>query len=342
MSETDTVLRVACAKLEGLKSSLEHRVKELESALKNERERAEKLSEEVRKSTSEKHNQDAETQTDPMPEQRTAEALSRELERLRVHMIEQEEIHTTQMLEAAKSEEDLRAQIASKVEIETCIPVLTTRCEEWQSYAKQKDAECQRLGVAIANLQAVLEQLQSDQEQIIARELRPMRAELDSCRAECSEARIRVARASEIERSVEELSTSLARARAEVSMRDTTIEELRAQVGPLQETLSSMATQMEGMSQHEDASVDKRVAKKLLVTYVARPGQRSELLELMDRILSFTEEEKEVLGLSKTAVPPSPSSKLKLAAQKSLAELWAEFLLKESGAEMTKPVLRKT
>jgi Tfp pilus assembly protein FimV len=188
----------------------------------------------------------------------------------------------------------------------------------------------------------VLEQLQADQEQLVEREARPLRAELEACRAEAHEAASRAARVPGLEAQVAELQTALARRSAELAQRAAEADELRGQVRPLEETLHSMAAQLEGMSQLEDASVDKRVVRKLLVTFWARPGQRRELLELMDRILQFSEEEKEVLGLSRAQVPPSPSGKLKAAAQKPITELWVDFLLRESGAELAKPVPRKT
>jgi hypothetical protein len=124
-----TALRVACARLEGLRSSLEHRTKELEAAL------AQKSAAAVAVAT-----HDAEAQTEP--DAHTPAELERELERLRAHMMEQEESHAQAVLESAKVEESLRAQVAAKAELEACVPALAARCEEWQAYGRQKDAEC--------------------------------------------------------------------------------------------------------------------------------------------------------------------------------------------------------
>jgi len=81
----------------------------------------------------------------------------------------------------------------------------------------------------------------------------------------------------------------------------------------------------------------------MIVTYFQREPKRMEVLELMSRILSFTEEEKAIVGLTSSksgwlnplkgffSTNQSPvkfnHDKLKEA---SLTELWVEFLLKEA------------
>ena len=71
----------------------------------------------------------------------------------------------------------------------------------------------------------------------------------------------------------------------------------------------------------------------MLVTFVARPSQRHDVLELMSRVLGFTEDEMEVVGLTnKGLLPPTPSKRLKEAASKPLAELWVNYLMEEAGS----------
>ena len=73
--------------------------------------------------------------------------------------------------------------------------------------------------------------------------------------------------------------------------------------------------------------------KKMLVTFIAKPSQRHDVLELMSRILDFTDEDKEVVGLSnKTLLPPSPSRRYDSVDKKPLSQLWVDYLMQESGS----------
>lgn len=75
---------------------------------------------------------------------------------------------------------------------------------------------------------------------------------------------------------------------------------------------------------------------KLIVTYLSQ-GKKQEVLSLMARILNFTEEEMQKVGLisSKGWIPflrsssslPSPRG----GPERSVGDLWMEFLLKEVG-----------
>eukprot|EP00275_Glaucocystis_incrassata_P001952 EC124401.1.p1 GENE.EC124401.1~~EC124401.1.p1 ORF type:complete len:146 (+),score=4.13 EC124401.1:62-499(+) len=81
---------------------------------------------------------------------------------------------------------------------------------------------------------------------------------------------------------------------------------------------------------------DRRLVNKLLVTYFDRDSRtKSDVLALMAKILQFTDDEKERVGLIRhggwlswglggsTARAPSSD-------QESLTDMWIEFLLKES------------
>jgi hypothetical protein len=86
------------------------------------------------------------------------------------------------------------------------------------------------------------------------------------------------------------------------------------------------------------------------VTYFTQPQKRQEVLELMARILNFNEEEKVAVGLLKSprrswrlfrnpfTSPTKTSSTTSTNTstpppEKSLTDLWIEFLLKEATGE---------
>jgi hypothetical protein len=76
---------------------------------------------------------------------------------------------------------------------------------------------------------------------------------------------------------------------------------------------------------------------KLIVTYLSG-GKKQDVLSLMARILNFTEEEMHKVGLisNKGWIPflrsssslPSPRGN---SSERSVGDLWMEFLLKEAG-----------
>lgn len=76
----------------------------------------------------------------------------------------------------------------------------------------------------------------------------------------------------------------------------------------------------------------------MLVTFVARPSQRHDVLELMSRILDFSEDEKEVVGLSNRGLlPPTPSRRYDAVEKKPLAQLWVDYLTQEAGGAPAAP-----
>lgn len=94
-----------------------------------------------------------------------------------------------------------------------------------------------------------------------------------------------------------------------------------------------VAAAVHQMKKQQASTLNRRVVKKMLVTFVARPSQRHDVLELMSRVLGFTEDEMEVVGLTnKGLLPPTPSKRLKEAASKPLAELWVNYLMEEAGS----------
>lgn len=79
------------------------------------------------------------------------------------------------------------------------------------------------------------------------------------------------------------------------------------------------------------------MVSKLIVTYLSQ-GKKQDVLSLMARILNFTEEEMQKVGLISTKgwIPflrrsSSSSTSLAVQQERSVGDLWMEFLLKEVG-----------
>jgi hypothetical protein len=130
------------------------------------------------------------------------------------------------------------------------------------------------------------------------------------------------------------------------------IRKLEEDVLQLRSALEQSITSLNRMSSDSDFYVDRRIVIKLLVTYIQRHHSR-EVLDLMVRMLGFTEDDKKRVGLAQQSarggmvrglfnIPsrfigtstisedseslPPPAS----VENESFADLWINFLLKES------------
>ncbi|XP_076910394.1 golgin candidate 4-like [Bidens hawaiensis] len=118
----------------------------------------------------------------------------------------------------------------------------------------------------------------------------------------------------------------------------------------LRRVVEESMTRLNRMSMDSDFSVDRRIVIKLLVTYFQR-NHSKEVLELMVRMLGFSEEEKQRIGVAQQGAGKgvvrgvfglpgrlvggilggTPTDNLPQASldNQSFADMWVDFLLKE-------------
>ncbi|KAI3493451.1 hypothetical protein L1887_41841 [Cichorium endivia] len=118
----------------------------------------------------------------------------------------------------------------------------------------------------------------------------------------------------------------------------------------LRRALEQSMTRLNRMSMDSDFSVDRRIVIKLLVTYFQR-NHSKEVLDLMVRMLGFSEDEKQRIGLAQQGAGKSvvrgvfglpgrlvggilsgapPENPANMASDnQSFADMWVDFLLKE-------------
>nr|GEX39281.1 hypothetical protein [Tanacetum cinerariifolium] len=118
----------------------------------------------------------------------------------------------------------------------------------------------------------------------------------------------------------------------------------------LRRALEQSMTRLNRMSMDSDFSVDRRIVIKLLVTYFQR-NHSKEVLDLMVRMLGFSEEEKQRIGVAQQGAgrgvvrgvfglpgrlvggilggSPTENSGNMASDNQSFADMWVDFLLKE-------------
>jgi len=295
-----------------------------------------------------------------------------DLARLKQHLLDKDLEDQEKMDEDSKLIEELRViceqQRARIVQLERALKVEITKQEENKRIIneehqrsneqleelKYKLASCtsalESKNVELLNLQTALGQYyaESEAKERLGGDLAVARAEL----SKLSEA-LKVANQTiEISRrEKEDMATKLSQAERMLADGKHSMQKLEDDNSRLRRALEQSMTTVNRMSLDSDNSVDRRIVIKLLVTYFQR-NHSKEVLDLMVRMLGFSEEDKQRIGLAQNnagkgvvrgvlglpgrlvggIVGGGSSGKSTQTSQdsQSFADLWVDFLLKET------------
>ncbi|URE37520.1 hypothetical protein MUK42_06417 [Musa troglodytarum] len=222
-----------------------------------------------------------------------------ELARLKQHLLEKELEDSDKMDEDSKMIEDLRAnceqqrahvmqlekalrqEIAKKEELKKLKTDELRDSNETISDLKQKLANCMSIvnskNVELLNLQTALGQYYAESEAKVANQ------ELVIAKRE-----------------KEEIAAKLAQTERMLSEGKNFIQKLEEDNTKLRHALEQSVTTLNRMSLDSDNHVDRRIVIKLLVTYFQR-NHSKEVLDLMVRMLGFTEQDKQSIGFAQHA-----------------------------------------
>ncbi|XP_042481258.1 golgin candidate 4 isoform X2 [Macadamia integrifolia] len=295
-----------------------------------------------------------------------------ELNRLKQHLLDKELEESEKMDEDSKIIEDLRANseyqraqishlentlkqaMASQEEVKKMNQNELQKARETISDLKQKLASYTNTidakNVELSNLQTALGQYyaESEAKDRLERGLALAREESAKLSELLKDANQRV----EISKQEkEEIVAKLSQAERMISEGKRTTQKLEEDNIKLRRALEQSMTRLNRMSMDSDYFVDRRIVIKLLVTYFQR-NHSKEVLDLMVRMLGFSEEDKQrigvahqgagkgvvrgVLGLPGRLVGGilgggSPESHSHVPSEnQSFADLWVDFLLKET------------
>ncbi|XP_047960239.1 golgin candidate 4 isoform X2 [Salvia hispanica] len=298
-----------------------------------------------------------------------------ELNRLKQHLLDKEYEESEKMDEDSKIIEELRGIIdQQKVQIsclENALKQAISRQEEVKlsnnsEHAKAKEviddlkrklSNCYSTidakNMEVLNLQTALGQYYAEIEakERLAEELSVTKEESARLIKQLQEAH-QLAEASKREN--EELLGKLSRADIVVAEGKNRVKKLEEDNEKLRRALEQSMTRLNRMSVDSDFLVDRRIVIKLLVTYFQR-NHSKEVLDLMCRMLGFSDEEKQrigvaqlgpgkgvvrgVLGLPGRLVGGilgggAPEAHSAMASDdQSFADLWVDFLLTETERE---------
>ncbi|XWS76950.1 hypothetical protein CRYUN_Cryun01aG0221900 [Craigia yunnanensis] len=295
-----------------------------------------------------------------------------ELTRLKQHLLEKESEESEKMDEDSKIIEELResneyqrAQIAN---LEKALKLAMANQEEVKmmnnnEIQKSKEiiddlnkklANCIRTidakNVELINLQTALGQYYAEIEakEHLERDLAVAReesAKLSGLLKDADE------RAELSTREKEEILVKLSQTERTLAEGKTRVNKLEEDNGKLRRALEQSMTRLNRMSMDSDYLVDRRIVIKLLVTYFQR-NHSKEVLDLMVRMLGFSDEDKQRIGVAQQGAGKgvvrgvlglpgrlvggvwggsSTDVHANMASDnQSIADLWVDFLLKET------------
>lgn len=204
-------------------------------------------------------------------------------------------------------------------------------CDEAEKKAKEYEIEADTHKQAERNLQIAIEQLEAEQESAVERRTIELKRMWKDAEAEKNKA-IEQAEAAAVSES-------------QFKLRDEEIKELRGAIGRLSDERVELKLELEkslSRLSHPDAEghlVDRRVVRQLLISYFRVDSvRRRDVLELMSRMLAFSESDSVVVGLKRRALMDRLGSLVQapdldntsLPPLGTVSDKWIEFLMKET------------
>ncbi len=216
---------------------------------------------------------------------------------------------------------------------------------------QQKSTQCADNLEALSNLQSILEKIQTDHDS----EKRRLNREVEEAQALADQAGNSLKKVQALEEQLLQKDSLLSEFKKELkSLRKYTVK-IENDNADIRKTLQATISRLENFSEDENF-VDRRLAIQLLVAYVEGKRAKKEVLELMAKILHFSDEDKVKVGLVASKQPkssvfssivsiitprvPEPSESPKfnpnLDENANLADLWIDFLMSETEDQMLK------
>ncbi|XP_046578475.1 thyroid receptor-interacting protein 11-like [Haliotis rubra] len=250
--------------------------------------------------------------------------LSRELERLRQHLLQIEEGYTGEALEAEEREKELRNRLAVAEEkilssssavqsaSQAAIEQVETLQHQLQGVTSQRDAaymqmtamqdQCQQYAASLANLQMVLEQFQQDKDaqisadteryqdeiKILKDKMNTLQRTLDTTQSELEEASDGLEAASRLSEQLDKKEEAVAALKEEVLLRE--------------KSLKAAEEEIRKLTTSTEAKVDKLLMKNMLIGYFQTPSnQRNEVIHMMGGVLNFQHDDYAKIDLNRSS-----------------------------------------
>jgi len=284
--------------------------------------------------------------------------MRKELERLRIHLVEVEDHYTAEAVESEKTINEFKNKLSSAEEqlknsstiyksqnvranqhlesLQSQIKLISLQRDDLQAKLSAAEDEVQKHQASLTSLQIVLEQFQQDKEreienivtkyeyqiQLSHKRFKELDMEIESLKKQLAEAKNGLNAASRLGEQLDKKSQHITYLE----------EELRR----LQEESKEMESRLSVVNQSNIGKIDKSLIKNLVVGYISasQADRKFQVLKIMASVLDFNQEERNKLGVDNTATgwlsnllhPKSDHTQ----STQSLSEAFIRFLESES------------
>ncbi|KAN0030134.1 hypothetical protein ACTA71_009895 [Dictyostelium dimigraforme] len=267
---------------------------------------------------------------------------NKELARLRQHLIDMEDQHTTIDLENEERISQLEQLLKKSNEQNINNQLMNEQINKLGKDLIEKDEQLRQSNQQLTNLNSVLEQFQADQEVTIQNEVIHLEQKLEQYTKEIESLKRDQLDYIALQKKYSNSQDQIQLLYQDIQSKTFDFIKLKEDIEPLKVAFDKTILRLGDMCLQEQESVDKRVVSKLFLNYFSG-NKKTEILELIAKILNFSDAEKVSIGLTKkgqwSLLPPffgnrdGNNQEGNDNGEKPLAEMWIEFLLKESSGE---------
>ncbi|XP_023291357.2 thyroid receptor-interacting protein 11 isoform X1 [Lucilia cuprina] len=286
--------------------------------------------------------------------------LRKDLERLRAHLLESEDMHTQEMVELQKEFEETKAKmIALEDEVNKSSNAYTSASIRANQHAEtlqaqyalvvqQRDELVNKLTVAedresknqaaLTNLQCALEQFQNDKENDIKLATQRIRKELQQHLDKETQLQLEIQQLQQQLSDANQGLNAASRLSDQLEASQQTINVLREEVESLKKLNMDLEKKLSSTESSQTDKIEKSLIKSLLIGYVVsgNPNDKQQILRMISSVLDFNQNETDKVGLNKQqggwlgsllgggGGPPGSHSK------DNLVQAFVEFLEQES------------
>ncbi|GAB5358884.1 hypothetical protein AAMO2058_000497300 [Amorphochlora amoebiformis] len=253
------------------------------------------------------------------------------------------EINEQQRQQLLEALEQLRVKQQRVRDLEEEAMMMSSLADDYAQLKKKYDDQAQEYHTqseALSTMREAVEQMERDTDNAG----KEAKDKMEEAEAQIRAAELATKRVKSLEQDLQQNAINLQKLERELTSAQRYVLKLKSENSALRKGYEKVMLKMRELSE-DGQMIDRRLVVRLIVTYFEK-GHSSDVLELMARMLQFTEEEKAKVGVGSTllgramgwfsgfgdvdgAVEGKVSSSIE---DRNLADMWVDFLMQETEA----------
>ncbi|XP_049312343.1 thyroid receptor-interacting protein 11 isoform X2 [Bactrocera dorsalis] len=287
-------------------------------------------------------------------------AIRKDLERLREHLLEIEDLHTQETVEMQRELEETKAKmVALQDDVAKSSNAYTSASIRANQHAEtlqaqyalviqQRDELVNKLSLAedresknqaaLCNLQCALEQFQNDKQNDIKAATHSIRKELQQEQQKQAQLQAEIGALQQQLSEAKQGLCAAARLGDQLEGCQRTIAVLREEVETLKQQNEQLSTKLKLSESSQSDKIEKSLIKSLLIGYVvsSNPNDKNQVLRMISSVLDFSQSESDKVGLNKQqsswlgAILGGGAGAQGVHSKENLVQAFVQFLEQES------------